>query len=349
MLGQTVKTKEHEIEVDDEVCETAQEYIDYVRRRAKGKALLVEQKFNLDALDTPFRAGGTGDAVILDDIAGLIEVVDLKGGRGIVVEASNNKQLRTYGLGAMMANPGPWKMVKVTIVQPRAPHPDGRIRSEEFSVAELVDWTSDLLAAMNRAKQAVSDYEKPGDWAETHLFPGDHCGFCKAQAVCPKVAQVALDEARAFFQPEGVTAPPEPKSLPMEQIVRVLDHADMIQNWLNAVRAYAKDQAEAGHDVTDGHSLYVLTDKLATRKWSVEDPVLDLAMETGRDAEDFYQEPTIMSPAMVEKLLGKKDYLGIEHLVKKESSGLNLVRSDKTSRPAVLAPVKQLFKPQEGA
>ena len=35
-LGETVKTKEHEIEVDDEVGETAQVYVDYVIKAAKG-------------------------------------------------------------------------------------------------------------------------------------------------------------------------------------------------------------------------------------------------------------------------------------------------------------------------
>lgn len=354
-LDQEIKTKEHTITVDEEMCETAQEYIDYVRMRMShgdsDTQLFLEQKFSLDALDTPFDAGGTGDTVLLFPSDHLIEVVDLKGGRGVVVEAKGNKQLRTYGLGALMANPGPWKRVRVTIVQPRAPHPDGRIRSEEFSVGELVEWTSDLLDAMRLSAQAMADMGKAGDWAGTHLSAGDHCTFCKANPVCPALEAKALSEAQAFFNTPGsndVTGPPDPATLPIERLVRILDHADMITKWLNSVRAYVQDQAEMGVEITDGNSTYVLADKRAMRKWAVDDPLLDLCMETGMDVSDFQQEPKTMSPAQVEKVVGKKLYQeAVAGLVKKESSGLNLVRSDKTSRPAVLPPALQFFDNEE--
>lgn len=347
----TVKTKRHAITVDDEVVECAQTYVDYVRSRMAGKTLLVEQKFSLAAINPPMEAGGTGDAVLLDHDAGHIEIVDLKGGRGIVVEAEGNKQLRTYALGAILANPGPWKQVTVTIVQPRAPHPDGRIRSETFHVADLIEWTGDLLEAMTLADLATryrSDWT-PEEWARGYLKAGAHCTFCKAAATCPALASRALDEAKVHFQPEGaVSTPPDPASLTIPQIVRVLDAADMIGNWLNAVRAYAQEQAEMGVEMTDGDSTYVLTPKRATRKWKDEDPVMDLALATGRETSDFYQEPKLMTPPQVEKLLGKKGYEGIKDLVSQESSGLNLVRSDKTVRGAVAAPAKQFFQPEGG-
>lgn len=359
----TVKTKRHTITVDDEVVECAQTYVDYVWSRMAGKTLLVEQKFSLAAINPPMEAGGTGDAVLLDHDAGHIEIVDLKGGRGIVVEAEGNKQLRTYALGAILANPGPWKQVTVTIVQPRAPHPDGRIRSETFHVADLIEWTGDLLEAMGRAQEAADDHAKvelvqrrvpntsalTGTWWSLYLKAGTHCTFCKAAATCPALASRALDEAKVHFQPEGaVSTPPDPASLTIPQIVRVLDAADMIGNWLNAVRAYAQEQAEMGVEMTDGDSSYVLTPKRATRKWKDEDPVMDLALATGRETSDFYQEPKLMTPPQVEKLLGKKGYESIKDLVSQESSGLNLVRSDKTVRGAVAAPAKQFFQPEGG-
>jgi len=343
----TVKTKRHTITVDDEVAECAQTYVDYVRERAAGKQLLIEQKFSLAAIAPPMEAGGTGDAVILDPDTGHIEIVDLKGGRGIVVEAEGNKQLRTYALGAILANPGPWKQVTVTIVQPRAPHPDGRIRSETFHVADLIEWTGDLLEAMARAQRAA-ECDEPGSF-EDYLNAGTHCTFCKAAATCPALASRALDEAKVHFQPEGaVSTPPDPSSLTVAQIVRVLDAADMIGNWLNAVRAHAQEQAEMGVEITDGDATYVLTPKRATRKWKDEDPVMDLALATGRETSDFYQEPKLMTPPQVEKLLGKKGYEAIKDLVSQESSGLNLVRSDKTVRGAVAAPAKQFFQPEGG-
>lgn len=365
LLGTTQTTKEHSFVVDEEMVETTQVYLDYVRTAAEGGTLLIEQKFSLDSLGTPFPAGGTGDAVVLRDDS--IEVIDLKGGRGVVVEAVGNKQLRTYALGAVLANPGPYRTVKVTIVQPRAPHPDGRIRSEEFHVADLIDWTGELLEAMQAAYEAADDLAKVrrvmrtvpntsaliGTWNCTYLKPGNHCTFCKARATCPALASRALEEAHTFFQPETgkLATPPAPETLGVEQIVRILDHADMIGNWLNAVRAYAQDLAEMGVEVTDGNSTYVLTPKRAVRKWASDDQqqlLAALQLRTDRDGADFYEEPKLMTPAKVEKLLGKKGYEEIKDLVTQESSGLNLTRSDKTMRGAVVAPAKQFFQIEGG-
>ena len=344
-LGDTVKTKEHEIDVDDEVAETAQVFVNYVRsQQTSATTLLIEQKFSLAALEPPFEAGGTGDAVLLDPARGLVEVVDLKGGRGIVVEALGNKQLRTYGLGALMANPGPWKRVKVTIVQPRAPHPDGRVRSEEFDVADLMEWTVDLLEAMQRAKRAM-DCDVPEEFPD-FLSAGQHCTFCRARSTCPALAREALAEAHTFFDADtgSVTPPPAPQELSPEQIARVLDHADMIQNWLNAVRAYAQDQVEAGHDVPG----YVLVPKTARRTWQEEldeaQLVMALELRTDRSDSEFYQEPKLMSPAMVEKLLGKKGYEAVKDLVVQKSSGYNLARADKTTRGRAVRPAEQFFQ-----
>ena len=349
-LGDVVRTKSHEIAVDDEVCETAQVFVDYVRsRQTLDSDLLVEQKFSLDAIRPPFDAGGTGDAVILDPSSGTVEIVDLKGGRGIVVEATGNKQLRTYALGAMLANPGKWRTIRATIVQPRAPHRDGAIRSEEFHVADLMDWTSDLIDAMRRSNEALRERSRtpPDEWARRYLKAGDHCTFCKTAATCPALAERALAEAHVFFDGPVVSVPPAPEDLTIGQTVRVLDAADMIQNWLNAVRAHAQDLAERGVEVSDGASTYVLSPKRAIRKWAEGIEATGLALATGRDEADFFQEPKLMSPAQVEKLLGKKGFADVASLVTKESSGYNLVRSDKTTR-AVAGPAQDFFQKQDG-
>lgn len=365
LLGTTRKTKAHTFTVDDEMAETAQVYIDYVRECGTAvvgfevhagflpkvdDVLLIEQRFSLAKINPPFDAGGTGDAVILDRVNKTIEIVDLKGGRGVVVEAVGNKQLRTYALGAVLANPGDWRTVRVTIVQPRAPHPDGRIRSEEFDVIDLFDWTVDLQEAMAKAAKAQWAFGFASDegWASAYLSAGDHCLFCKAKATCPALQKTALAEAHTYFKPEGGMAqPPAPQTLTMDQLVRVLDHADMIQNWLNAVRAYAQDQAEMGVDVAAGDSVYVLTPKRATRKWRDETDVDAICKATGREAGEFFNEPKLMSPAQVEKVVGKKGFAALSDLVVAESSGFNLTRSDKTTRGAVAAPAKTFFQPIE--
>ncbi len=348
-IGSTVKTRSHSFDFDDEMAETTQVYLDYVRERAEGRALLIEQKFSLGRLNPPFEAGGTGDAVILDYDTGLIEIVDLKGGRGVVVEAKGNAQLRTYGLGAVLANPGKWRTVRVTIVQPRAPHPDGRIRSEEFHLADLMDWTADLMDAMRAAKQANDEYreETPPAWALKYLAAGDHCRWCRRAATCPALKTKALAEAHVYFDDESAPAktPPPPADLDTAQLVRVLDHADMIGEWLNAVRAEALRRAEAGMDVSADGSCYILVEKRARRKWKESDDLAAaLATATGREAEEFFAEPKLMSPAQVDKLLGKKGAEKVKALWEQPSTGFNLVRDDKTTREAAPALVHRMFQ-----
>lgn len=347
-----VKTKSHTIPVDDEIVETAEVYVEYVRSRLDSQTdLIVEQSFDLSPLKPPFDAGGTADAVVLNYAKETIEVVDLKGGRGITVEATGNKQLRTYALGAVIANPGPWGQVTVTIVQPRAPHPDGRIRSETFHIADLIDWTVDLREAMDAAKGAADGYESHGpgpDWARANLAAGGHCTFCRAAATCPALESKALATAQTFFRPidGAVATPPDPSSLPLDKIGAILDAADMVENWLNAVRRYAQDQVEAGYEITSGDVKYVLVPKMARRKWAQDEAetIAKLAEATGRPREDFVREKPVTFTEL-KKIVGAKGEAALEHLWVKESSGLNLVRADKTTRAAVTPPAQQFFQP----
>jgi hypothetical protein len=346
---------------DEEMADTTQTYLDYVRGRLVEYAsdtgdqatLLIEQKFSLDGpLALPMQVGGTGDAVLLFPAWGLVEVVDLKTGKRVVQEAEN-KQLRTYALGALIANPGKaWRQVRSTIVQPRV----GRnaVRSETLDVIDLFDWTVDLKEAVNKAagaREALGVGQ--GDrnlsiWAAAFLKAGDHCDatFCDARAVCPALRDKAMSAALTHFKPVGeIPAPPDPKTLPPEKVAVVLDAADMIEGWLNAVRAYGRELVERGVAVGD----YVLVPKQGRRKWSIADEaelvtsLTDALLEQKDvDHEDLY-ERKLRSPAQVEKVLGKKRHGLIAHLWKMESSGFNLARADKTTRQAVTPPALSLL------
>ena len=63
-IGTTEKGKKFSFEVDEEMAETAQMYVDYVRSvDGPGKRFWIEQRCSLASLTPPFDAGGTGDAV----------------------------------------------------------------------------------------------------------------------------------------------------------------------------------------------------------------------------------------------------------------------------------------------
>lgn len=349
-LGLIEKTKEHDIEIDEELANTAQEYVDYVRSR-KGD-LQIEQRFSLNDLEPPFDAGGTGDAVIYLPAEKALEIVDLKGGMG-VVDVKGNPQLRTYALGAMLANQDlDVESVTVTIVQPRAPHKDGRIRSETFLVADLIEWTVELLAAMHRSKQAMDAYDACGsnsvlldEWTDTWLRPGK-CTFCPVEGSCPKLRKDALAVAAVFFEPE--TDQPQIGNSALDQspeaLARDLDLIPMLEDWIKARRALAHTIAENGVEVPG----YQLVDKIGNRKWK-EDEISNEALmralnRAGFGGDEIRVEPKLKSPAQMEKLLGAKRKALIEPFVTREVTGTNLVSVSATSRPPAKSKAANFFE-----
>lgn len=377
-LGTVEKTKSFEIEIDEEIANSAQEYIDYCRERLTycrerltfgddAVKWWLEEKFSLTDLDPPFEAGGTGDFVAFYPSGRQLEIVDLKHGMG-VVDVNENKQLRTYGLGALLKHPElDVETVKVTIVQPRAPHKDGRIRSETFHVADLIGWTSELLDAMGRSKQAMDAYDACNgnsilldEWADRYLTPGK-CTFCPVEGNCPKLRKEALEKAAVFFEPDTGEAKIGNSALDTspEALARDLDAFDMIEAWIKARRAYAHQQAENGVEIPG----YQLAEKIGNRKWSEDEKTLakllsgdedawrakiensnivddeksdvlkDMIAQYDVDERAMFVDPKLKSPAQMEKMLGAKRKALIEPFVTREVTGNNLVAIGKTSRP----------------
>lgn len=358
-IGTTEKGKKHSFEVDEEMAETAQVYVDYVRsKNVAGATLFIEQKFSLASLKPPFDAGGTADAVVHTPSTRHLDVIDLKGGRGHVVEVEGNPQLRTYALGAMLANTGlAVDTITVTIVQPRAPHKSGRTRSETFHVADLLEWTVDLVAAMKRSASALQERGQadnyigdailtPAAWAAKWLSAGDHCKFCKAAGFCPALEQKTMDAAGVWFddldQPRISNTP---DMLSPERAAQLLDAADMISDYVNAVRAYWHAQAEMGVEIPN----YILVAKTGREKWNdgVEATVTAAAAKAGLSTDKYLNAPKLKTPKQVREALKKAKQTGVaadlEKLSAAPENGTNLVRADKTTREAATPSVHKHF------
>lgn len=344
-VGLAIKGKQFEFEVDDEMADTAQVYVDYCRALMKpGVRYWIEENFSLAALNPPFDAGGTGDFVAYDPDSEELEVVDLKGGRGVVVDVQGNRQMRSYGLGAMLKH-GDLKVsrVKVTIVQPRAQHRDGIIRSETFHVADLIDWTVTLKVAMERSALALkvkAEGALPGPWAATYLKAGDHCQFCGAAGFCPALEERARDAAGVWFDDLDVAQISNtPDSFSPEELSKRLDMIDTIREWCNAVEAYAHRRAEAGVAIPN----YQLVPKIGNRAWKVDEmAVFDMLTSNGVANDKAYTHK-IVSPAQAEKLLGAKKKQAVDGLTERPSRGTNLARIDKTTRSAIPPAVDRHF------
>lgn len=364
LLGTIFKTKSHEITIDEEIVNSAQEFVDYVRAQ-NFDSLLIEKNLSLAAIKPPFEAGGTCDAIGVKFADALLEVIDLKNGMG-VVEVAQNKQTRTYALCALLDMPqdviSKIDRIKVTIVQPRAPHKDGRIRSEEFAVADLIEWTVELLDRMNRSKQAKDEFDKIAgnrvvfdEWADKWLTTGA-CTFCPAEAMCPKRRKDALavagQTAAKWFE-EPADAPlvigNAPQLASPEELSHWLDGLEALEGWIKAVRAHAHHQAEAGVAIPD----HGLVDKIGFRAF-IEKDEAKLVKQIKKDlslTDDQVFERSVRSVAQIEKVLGakrKNELAKLEGaLWHKPVKGTNLVRLDKTTRPAAKTKAEQFFEAVE--
>lgn len=139
-------------------------------RRAdpEGARLLVESR--LDYSNAAPGGFGTGDAVILRK--GVIEIVDLKYGRGVRVEAPGNPQMRLYAYAAYDAHDYGYgfERVRMTIFQPRI----GNVSGCEMTAGELLEWVEKTV------KPAAALAAK----GEGELNAGEWCLFCKVKRSC---------------------------------------------------------------------------------------------------------------------------------------------------------------------
>lgn len=245
----------------------------------KGAVLMVEQRLCLTKwIPEGF---GTGDAIIISIAHQYIQVIDLKYGKGVKVEATNNPQLRLYGLGAVDLFDGLYDFdtVKTTIVQPRLDH----ISSEENILEELLLWAEEDVAPRAIMAMEGTDYFAAGDW----------CRFCPAKAVCRKRASTNLEMARHEFK--------HPQLLTDEEIGEVLQRADELQKWAADVSAYALDQALSGHHFEG----WKLVEGRSVRKYADDIQVADALKAAGFDEAVLYERKLYGITAM-EKTVGKK-------------------------------------------
>lgn len=347
-LGRKVIDADPASVVDEDMAAAVGQYLK-VTRKAVGRADFhaIEQKLTLAPLGGAVTKAvtktmfGTGDFIAYRRANKTLLVIDYKHGAGVVVEARNNPQLRYYGLAALVnlsqlvGGSAPVERVRMAIVQPRAPHADGPVRSDEIDAKSLLDWGRAQLVP---AAEATRKPDAP-------LHPGSHCRFCPAAAICPALRASHMQAAKmAFSGAETGGAEPDTtvELLNNTDLRQILDAAKNIRAWLAAVEKHARDTIADGGAVPG----YKLVAARATRKWVDEAKAADrLCEQFGLGDEDIFETPKMRSPAQVEKAIGKKKEVRalLETLVSAESTGTSLApESDK--RPSVEAPATQAGK-----
>jgi hypothetical protein len=312
-VGRVYEVDGHEITVDADMADAVQEYVTRVQRARGPHALHIEQQFDLSALNPPCPMFGTADAAIWNADNRVMDVWDLKFGRGVVVEAQDNPQLLYYALGAVLALKVRPDLIRVHIVQPRADHPEGPHRQAEYTWDDLLAFRRELMDA---AHATLAD--------DAPLQAGDHCRFCPAKAVCPEQYNNAVAVAQIEFDvpAEQTVTLLAPEQLSQDQILTVLDKAPMIEDWFASIRAHVQSRLESGEEVPG----WKLVPKRAMRRWA--DPEAAERWLRRRLKMAGTYKKTLVSPAQAEQALKDLGESLPGALVDRVSSGFNLAPGD---------------------
>lgn len=205
---------------------------------------------------------GTGDVIIIAD--GILDLIDLKYGKGVPVSAENNKQLMLYALGALDLYSILYDIhtVRVSIFQPRIDNQS----TWTISVDALLNWAEEELVP--KAKMAFAGIGE--------FKPGDHCMFCRAKANCKANAEEQLKLAQYEFREGALLAD--------EEIVDILNRIPNFEKWLKAIKEHTLHEAVANDKHWPG---YKLVEGKSNRKYTSEADVIALLQEKGYALDEF--------------------------------------------------------------
>lgn len=270
----------HDAEMEtltDDYVAFVQERLRDVRQGCADPQVLIEQR--LDFSHVVPGGFGTGDCFIIAEPT--LQIIDLKYGQGVMVEAEHNPQLMLYALGAVDAFGSLYDIteVTVTIYQPRSLN----VSTWTIPVAELEAWAEKVVKP--RAALAASG---DGEFA-----PGEWCRFCKLRPTCRTRANENLRLAKYEFAP--------PAELADAEIAQVLAQLPDLKAWAADVEAHALSLAVNQGKTWPG---FKLVEGRSIRKYSDESAVAQAAEAAGVDV----WEQKLKTITALEKQLGKKHF-----------------------------------------
>lgn len=282
-----------------EMEEEVQIYVDYVygqlleaRKKDKDAVLLIEQRVDLTHLIE--EGSGMCDAIIV--ACGTMEVIDLKFGKGVRVNAEENKQLMLYGLGALYQYELAYDIrnVKLTIVQPRL----DSISTWDIDSQELRDFGNNEVIP-----KAELAYAGKGE-----QVAGEHCRFCKVKGTCRAFAVKQLEAVRADFSPENLSDVTfENKDhllLNDEEILAIFGVRGNIAEFVKAIGDHVLKEALDGKPWPG----YKLVEGKSNRAWLDAKQVEDKLIASKYKKEDIMSEPKLLGITAIEKVVGKKNF-----------------------------------------
>lgn len=218
------------------------------------------------------------------DIVGkkVLDIIDLKYGKGVQVDAKDNSQLMMYALGVLRTlspkRQAEIETIRMHIAQVRL----GNYSVFEMTARDLTHWGIHVLRPT--AEKAFA--------GQGEAVVGSHCKFCKFKAQC----RAQRDALVKDFEELGET-----KSLSLDEIADLLTKVDMYSDWLSAIKSHALSEALSGKTVpgwklVEGRSNRVITD---------EEKAVEILVGLGFTEEEL-KNHKLKGIGELEKKVGKK-------------------------------------------
>lgn len=281
------------------------EYLDFIKTEALSYKVhpfvKVEEKIDL----TTYVPDGFGTADCIIIAAGVLQVIDLKYGKGVPVSPERNEQLMLYALGAY-AKYGflfDIKSVKLSIVQPRIDN----TASWAISIESLLEFGETVKEKANVAIKGEGAHN-PGDW----------CRFCRARRNCRARAD---ENVKLAFATEK-----KPPLITNEEVGEYLRLGEDVAKWLSDLKDYALTECLAGKDVPGWKAV----EGRSSREWTDMEEAFNAISEDGMDEAMLYERKPL-SLAQVEKLMGKAHFNDVcmMYVTKKPGKPTLVTESDK--------------------
>lgn len=303
----------------DEMVEEVDKYIKYCISQYEGyksneliKQVEVSIEDKIDLTEYIEDGFGSNDFVLIAGNIGtiggyILEVNDLKFGRGVAVSAVENEQLMLYALGAIWKHELTYdiKRVQLNIIQPRT----NNISSFVISAEELKKWGLEVVKP--KAEQA---YAGGGE-----LIAGEWCKFCKFKPKCKAI----YEQNKKLIEDDFGNI----DELSEEEILNVYKRKEQIVSWLNSIDAYLlskllNKQTVSGYKLVKGRTNRVFTNT---------DEIKKILIENKFQEKDFISEPKLLGITAIEKLVGKNNFTNLlgEYVDKTEAKPTITFETDK--------------------
>lgn len=300
-VGQPFSSDGFDFIFDMEMADCVNDYISYVHQflDPENDTIYSEETVPLTWLTGEEDAEGTSDIIGVTANGKRMVVADLKSGRGVQVDAIDNKQMRIYGLGALKKYEAIYdsvEEVQMVIIQPRLGHVD----TEILTVAELRAFGEEVTIAAGIAQLPNAP-----------LVPSEKgCRWCDAKATCPalrgEVMQAVTGTPAGTFadRTETMAETVDTNMVTPSELTELSDACKavpLVQAWCDAVIERRKALMLDGQNVP---GFKLVQGNAGARFWKDPDAAEEALRKRLKVTEAYNQK--LISPTQAEAVFKKR-------------------------------------------